>query len=144
MAWWVWAIVGLVLLGTELFVPLDFFVFFLGVAALGVSFVASIGMAAGLTTQLLLFSVLAVAATVGLRMPLVARLRRAQDTGVGVETLIGETAVLSGPLAPGDVGKAELRGTGWSVRSLHAEPLPAGRRCRVERVEGLVLWVRPD
>jgi membrane protein implicated in regulation of membrane protease activity len=144
MAWWTWAIAGLLLLGTELFIPLDFFVFFLGVAALGVSGTVFLGLTATLSGQLLLFSILAVLTTVGLRTPLVARLRRAQDTGVGIETLIGEVATLAGALAPGEVGKAELRGTVWSVRSEHGEPLPAGRRCRVARVEGLLLWVRPE
>jgi len=144
MAWWVWAVGGLVLLGTELFIPLDFFVFFLGVAALGVSGTVFLGLATTLSGQLFLFSILAVVTTVGLRTPLVARLRRAQDTGVGIETLIGEVATLTCALAPGEVGKAELRGTVWSVRSEHGEPLPAGRRCRVARVEGLVLWVRPE
>jgi len=144
MAWWMWAIAGLMLLGTELLVPLDFFMVFLGVAALGVSGTVAAGVVTTTSGQLLLFSILAVVTTVGLRTPLVARLRRAQDTGVGIETLIGEVAILPAALAPGDVGKAELRGTTWSVRSEHGEPLPAGRRCRVQRVEGLVLWVRPD
>jgi len=144
MAWWTWAIAGLVLLGTELFIPVDFFVFFLGVAALGVSGTTALGLVATTSGQLLLFSILAVLTTVGLRAPLVARLRRAQDTGVGIENLIGEVAVLAETLAPGDVGKAELRGTVWSVRSEHGAPLPAGRRCRVARVEGLLLWVRPE
>jgi len=144
MAWWVWATAGVVLLGTELFVPLDFFIAVLGVAALGVSGAAALGLADGLSAQVLLFSVLAVVTTVGVRDPLVRRLKREQDTGVGVETLIGEHAVLLGPLAPGEVGKAELRGSTWSVRSDHAEAMPAGRRCKVVRVEGLSLWVRPD
>lgn len=144
MAWWVWAVAGVLLLGTELFVPLDFFVFFLGVAALGVSASVALGLAGTLSNQLLLFSVLAVVATVALRTPIVRRLRRAQDLGVGIETLIGETALLREVLAPGQVAKAELRGSSWTVRSEHGEPLPAGRRCRVERVEGLVLWVRPE
>jgi membrane protein implicated in regulation of membrane protease activity len=144
MAWWMWAIAGLLLLGTELLIPVDFFVFFLGVAALGVSGTVALGLVTTTSGQLFLFSILAVLATVALRAPLVARLRRAQDTGVGIETLIGEVATLSGALSPGDVGKAELRGTTWSVRSEHAEALPAGRRCRVQRVEGLVLWIRPD
>jgi membrane protein implicated in regulation of membrane protease activity len=144
MAWWMWATAGLLLLGAELFVPVDFFVFFLGVAALGVSGAAAVGLVTTTSGQLLLFSVLAVLAMVGLRGPLVARLRRTQDMGVGVETLVGELAVLLAPLAPGDVAKAELRGTTWTVRSEHGEPLPAGRRCRVQRVEGLVLWVRPE
>ena len=144
MAWWVWAVAGLLLLGTELLVPVDFFVFFLGVAALGVSLAVAFGLTTGMSGQLLLFSILAVLTTVGLRTPLVRRLRRAQDTGVGIETLIGEVAVLQSGLAPGDVARAELRGTTWSVRSEHGEALPAGRRCKVERVEGLVLWVRPE
>jgi hypothetical protein len=144
MAWWMWAIAGLLLFGTELLIPLDFFMIFLGVAALGVSGTTALGVVTTTSGQLLLFSILAVVTTVGLRTPLVARLRRAQDTGVGIETLIGEVAILSGALTPGDIGKAELRGTTWSVRSDHGETLPVGRRCRVERVEGLVLWVRPD
>jgi membrane protein implicated in regulation of membrane protease activity len=144
MTWWVWAIAGLVLLGAELFVPVDFFVFFLGVAALGVSGATALGVVATTSAQLLAFSVLAVVAMVALRGPLVARLRRAPDRGVGIENLIGEVAVLLAPLAAGEVGKAELRGTTWSVRSRQGETLPAGRRCRVERVEGLVLWVRPE
>ena len=47
-------------------------------------------------------------------------------------------------LAPGAVGKAELRGSSWSVRTGAAEALARGQRCRVERVEGIVLWVRPE
>ena len=105
---------------------------------------SALGLVATTSGQLLLFSLLAVVTTVGLRAPLVARLRRAQDTGVGIENLIGEVATLADALAPGAVGKAELRGTVWTVRSEHGDPLPAGRRCRVARVEGLVLWVRPE
>jgi len=42
------------------------------------------------------------------------------------------------------IGKAELRGTGWSVENAAAEALAAGRRCVVVRVEGLKLVVRPE
>ena len=144
MGWWVWAIGGVVLLGTELFVPVDFYVFFLGVAALGVGASTAAGFTQTFTAQLFLFSVLAVATTLGLRGPLVARLRRRPDPGVGVETLVGELARLTAPLPPGSIGKAELRGSTWSIRSVHPETIEAGRHCRVERVEGLVLWVRPE
>ena len=43
---------------------------------------------------------------------------------------------------PGGVGKAELRGTTWTARTEAASPLAKGQRCRVERVEGLTLWLR--
>jgi membrane protein implicated in regulation of membrane protease activity len=41
------------------------------------------------------------------------------------------------------VGKVELRGSSWSARSARAA-LARGQRCRVERVDGLTLWVRPE
>jgi membrane protein implicated in regulation of membrane protease activity len=144
MPWWVWAVVGLVLLGSELFVPVDFFVFFLGVAALGVSLVTAIGFTPESTGQLVAFSILSLVSMVGLRAPLVARMRRHADESVGVETLVGECATLLAALAPGGIAKAELRGTTWTVRSAHDDELAAGRRCRVERVDGLTLWVRPE
>jgi membrane protein implicated in regulation of membrane protease activity len=144
MAWWIWAIIGLVLLAAELFVPVDFYVFFLGIAALGVSAVAVFGLTESASSQLFVFSVFAVTSLVVLRRPLVARLKRSTDTGVGIETLIGETAVLLEDLLPGAIAKAELRGTTWSARAEAAERLRKGEICRVERVEGLVLWVRPE
>jgi membrane protein implicated in regulation of membrane protease activity len=42
------------------------------------------------------------------------------------------------------VGRAELRGSGWTVRSQEPEALAKGLRCRVERVEGFTLWIRPE
>lgn len=144
MEWWSWAIAGVVLLGMELFVPVDFYVFFLGVAALGVGLATAVGLTDTFTAQLVVFSVLAVVATFGLRGPIVARLRRGPDLGVGVETLVGELVRLTTALPANGIGKGELRGTTWSVRSADATALEEGRRCRVERVDGLVLWVRPE
>jgi len=140
----VWAVGGLALLGAELFVPVDFFVFFLGLAALGVSLVTGLGLTPDSTAQFVAFSILALLSMVGLRAPLVARMKRGADESVGVETLVGESATLLGALAPGGVAKAELRGTTWTVRSEHGDELAGGRRCRVERVDGLTLWVRPE
>jgi membrane protein implicated in regulation of membrane protease activity len=42
------------------------------------------------------------------------------------------------------VGKAELRGTPWEARSATGGALAKGQRCRVERVEGLMLLLRPE
>ncbi len=136
--------VGLLLLAAETFVPVDFFVFFLGVAALGVAAIAAAGAAETASAQLLWFSILSVGALVGLRRPILARFRRAGPDHASTSTLVGECAVLLEDLAPGAVGKAELRGTTWSVRHDGGEGLPRGHRCRVARVEGLTLWVCPE
>jgi len=61
-----------------------------------------------------------------------------------IDSLLGEVATLLEDLAPGAVGRAELRGSSWSVRSAEPKMLSKGARCRVERVDGLTLWVRPE
>jgi membrane protein implicated in regulation of membrane protease activity len=50
--------------------------------------------------------------------------------------------VLLQDLPVGGEAKAEYRGVPWSARAAAGIPLRAGQRCRVERVEGLVLWVK--
>jgi len=47
-------------------------------------------------------------------------------------------------VAPGGVGKAEMRGTPWTARTNGGAALSPGQRCRVERVEGLTLWLRAE
>jgi inner membrane protein len=42
------------------------------------------------------------------------------------------------------VGKAEMRGTAWNTRNIGDQPLARGQRCRVERVEGLMIFVRAE
>jgi membrane protein implicated in regulation of membrane protease activity len=143
MPWWVWMLLGMALLLAELVLPTDFFLFFFGVAALLVGIVVGSGLAGPAWLPWMLFAVLAIASLVVLRRPLRERLARGA-TSSGRDRLIGEVARLVGDLRPGDVGKAELRGTIWSVRSREAGTIAAGRRARVERVEGLTLWVVPE
>ena len=48
------------------------------------------------------------------------------------------------PILPGAIGRAELRGSTWSARNLHSAELARGQRCRVERVDGLMLFLLPE
>ncbi len=143
MLWWLWVLIGLTLLIVEIFIPSDFFLFFFGVAAVVVGGLVAIGATDSASMQWLLFSVVAIAAILFLRKPLSRRWGASSASG-RTGDLVGEIAVLNDDLRPGDVGKAELRGTVWSVRSSHDQTIEKGRRCRVERVEGLVLWVMPE
>ena len=61
-----------------------------------------------------------------------------------VDTLVGESAVASGTIAPGGIGQAQLRGTVWGARNGSPAAIAAGSRCRVVRVEGLVIWIEPE
>jgi membrane protein implicated in regulation of membrane protease activity len=61
-----------------------------------------------------------------------------------IDSLRNEVATASQDLAPGAIGKAELRGTPWTVRNVGEQPLRAGQRCRVTGKEGLMLFLRGE
>jgi membrane protein implicated in regulation of membrane protease activity len=143
MVWWLWVLLGLGLLALELGLAGGFFALFFGVGALLVGALVSVGAAGPAWMQWLLFSGLSIVALVTLRRPLQARLNL-KGSGRPVDSLVGETAVALDELAPGGLGKVELRGTSWSGRNRGGAPLGRGQRCVVEKVDGLTLWVRPE
>jgi hypothetical protein len=142
MGWWLWVVLGLVLLVSEVFTPGGFFVLFFGLGALALGGLVAVDAAGPLWLQWLLFSVLSLASLALFRPPL---MRWMQRGGPGrVDSLVGEVAVVLEDLAPGAVGKAELRGTSWTVRNGGARALQRGERARVDRVDGLMLGIRPE
>jgi membrane protein implicated in regulation of membrane protease activity len=142
MAWWYWLVLGLVLLGLELATPGGLLALFFGIGAILVGFLALAGAAGPAWVQWMLFSALSIAALVFLRRPLQARLN------VGgpprrVDALEDEAAVVTEDVVPGGIGKVELRGSSWSART-EGPALSRGQRCRVDRRDGLLLWVRAE
>jgi len=144
MAWWLWLLLGLALLGIEMLTPGGFFTIFFGVAALVVGVLARFGLAGPAWMQWIWFSGLSVASLLLFRKPLLEWMGQRDVKRPEVDSLVGETAVVLEPIPASGVGKAELRGTSWSARSVDGAALPAGRRCRVERVDGLTLWINAD
>jgi inner membrane protein len=144
MTWWTWILLGLALLGLEMLTPGGFFLLFFGLSALVVGGVVGLALGGPAWLPWLLFSVLSITSVLFLRTHVLAWFQSREGQSVGVENLVGEAATLLADLAPGAVGKAELRGTAWNVRSEEARPLPRGQRCRVQRVEGLTLWVSAE
>jgi inner membrane protein len=140
MIWWLWIVAGLALLVIELVTPGGLFALFFGAAALLVAPLSALGM--GAVWQWILFSVASLALLATVRRPLQEKLSRSSP--VRVDSLVGEEVVLLEELAPGATGRAELRGSPWSVRTASAASLRAGQRCRVVRVDGLTLWLRAD
>jgi hypothetical protein len=139
MEWWLWALIGLGLAGCEMLTPGGFYFLFFGIGALITSVLVCIGVAGEAWTQWLLFTAISLACL----FPLRARLVRwaTGETPRTVDSIVGEEAVLLDDLEPGGVGKAELRGTTWSVRTAGARTFRRGERARVARVDGLTLWV---
>lgn len=144
MAWWLWLLIGLALLGIEMLTPGGFFTIFFGVAALVVGALSRFGLAGPAWMQWIWFSGLSIASFLFLRKPLLDWMRRREVKRPEVDTLVGETAVVLESVPANGVGKAELRGASWSARNVEGTALPAGKRCRVQRVDGLTLWIKAD
>ena len=68
----------------------------------------------------------------------------AQEPAPSSNDLLRDTATPLEPLAPGAVGKAELRGVHWKARNVADVPLAAGQRCRVAATEELMLHLVPE
>jgi len=143
IAWWHWLALGLVLVALELAVAGGFYILFFGVAAIIVSALSFLNAGGPLWTQVLLFSVLAVVSLQFFRNPLL-RWLKLDRTSPDVDSLVGEIGVTLDDIAPGEIGRAELRGTVWTARNDSATPLAKGRRCVVVRVDRLTLLITPE
>jgi membrane protein implicated in regulation of membrane protease activity len=140
MEWWLWILLGLGLLVVEMVTPGGLFALFFGLSALLVAGLSAVGLGPA-WLHWLLFAGLGVLGVVLLR----ERLRDRLDTRrIPVDTLVGEVAIPLEDLAADATGKAELRGTSWTARNACGALLTRGQRCKVERVEGLTLWIRPE
>ncbi|MDZ4797093.1 MAG: NfeD family protein [Bryobacteraceae bacterium] len=138
-SWWSWVLLGFVLLLVELATPGGFYIFFFGGGAIVVGLLAALGIAGPLWVQCLLFAIISCFGLLVLRRPLQNRFRvKPHD----VDSIVGETAVAMNAIGVAAIGKAELRGTSWSARNTGAEAIAQGQRCRVERVDGLMLHIR--
>lgn len=142
MAWWVWVLGGLVLLLAEVLTPGGFFVVFFGAGAILVGALKGLGWNAPGWAEWLVFTVLSLVSLALFREPLMRRFNL--KPGKAVDRLEGETALVTEDVAVGGVGKAEMRGASWTARSSGSVALTRGQRCRVERVEGLTLWLRAE
>jgi len=141
MEWWIWIVGGCVLLVLEMATPGGFYFAFLGASALLVGLLSLVGITATDWVEWLLFSVFAIVTTALFRKPLMERLGT-NSPGPQVDTLVGEVATAMDAMPPGAMGKAELRGTSWTACNSGSLDLARGQRCRVERVDGLTIFVR--
>jgi inner membrane protein len=143
MAWWSWVVLGLALAAIELATPGGFYVIFFAVGALAVGALRLAGAIDTPWIEWLLFPVIALVTLRLFRQPLLGRLRLNERTDE-VDSLVGQVAVAIGDIAPGQHGRAELRGTGWSARNVDTSTLLSGQRCRVVAVQGLMLDLRQE
>lgn len=141
MPWWGWIVLGALVLISEVIVSTDFYLVFFAASAVILGLLGLLGANLPVYLQWLLFASLSIGTLVLFR----ARLRETIKTRENdVDKLEDEIAVATARLAAGTTGQAELRGSTWTARNIGEVDLQPGDRCRVDRVDGLVLLIRKD
>jgi membrane protein implicated in regulation of membrane protease activity len=140
MIWWKWFVIGMLLLGIELFaIDAQFFLIFIGAAAIVVGVVGMLGIALPAWLQWVLFAALAVAAMLTMRKQIYAKLRKQPGK---VDGDVHQLVRIPDELAPGQSTRVEYRGTAWTALNIGKNAIPAGQQVRIESVDGLTLHVR--
>jgi membrane protein implicated in regulation of membrane protease activity len=143
MFWWHWVVLGLVLSALELASAGGFFIIFFGAGAIVVGLLSLLNLAGPLWVQWLLFSALSVVSLRLFRDPLLRRMQ-ANVPHARVDDLTKDVAIALEDIAPGAVGRVELRGSAWSARNVGPGPIAKVQRCTVRRVDGLMLHISAE
>jgi inner membrane protein len=143
MQWWAWIAVGAVLLVLELtLIAADFYLVFLGVAALIIGILTLMGLLPAAWLQWVAFGAVAAVSMVTFRRWVYERLRH-KFPGVNSGPA-GQTVVLAEELKPGESCRLEYRGSSWSAINGGTSSIVAGARARIDRVDGLTLVVHGE
>jgi inner membrane protein len=142
MAWWAWITIGAILLGAELaIVDAQFYLVFIGAAALLVGALDLGGIHIPDWAQWLLFASLSAAAMVLFRKKVYSLLRKPlgqMDSGPS-----GEQVLVPMDLAPGASCRLEYRGSTWTAQNTSDRLLVADSQARIVNVDGLTLQIVP-
>jgi membrane protein implicated in regulation of membrane protease activity len=140
MVWWGWVVIGVLLLGAELFIiEADFFLVFLGAAAIVTGLLGVAVPTVPEWAQWLVFAGLALVSMVLFRKRVYRLLRR--DVPDMPDDMLREELVLPVGLPSGSSCRVELRGSTWTARNVGPETIPPGVKVRVVGVDGITLRV---
>ncbi len=142
MPWWAWIVVGAMLFISELaFIDAQFYLVFVGTAALLVGLLSLGGIAMPEWLQWLVFAGLSVASMVLFRRQLYDLTRRHnQHIDIGPT---GEYVVVPIELAPGATCRVEFRGSTWTAQNTGDQAIVPESQARIVNVDGLTLQIRP-
>jgi membrane protein implicated in regulation of membrane protease activity len=135
--------VGALLLGAELtIVNAQFYLVFVGTAALVVGLLQLAGLDLAVWLQWSVFAALAAVAMIFFRRWIYERLRSHLPRVTG--GVVGESVTLPVALPPGGTCRLEYRGAPWSAVNAGIGTIPAGGKARIERVEALTLMLHAE
>lgn len=143
MPWWCWLVVGIGLLGVEMFViDAQFYLVFLGVSAAVVGLLGLAGIELPVWGQWLVFAILAVATMLAFRKR-IYELVRSRSGHVQERVTSGDKVVVPMRLEPTQECRVDYRGSSWTARNVGNVPIAAGAEAEIVTVAELTLHLRP-
>lgn len=142
MSWWAWLVLGIGLLGVEMFViDAQFYLVFLGVAAAVVGLIGLSGVAMPEWAQWLTFAMLAIVTMLAFRKR-IYELVRSRSGHVQERVTFGDKVVVPMRLEQGQECRVEYRGSSWTARNVDAAAIQAGSEAQIVTVDELTLHLR--
>ena len=142
MPWWGWLVVGIGLLGIEMFlIDAQFYLVFFGTAAVAVGLLGLAGIELADWAQWLVFSAVALVTMVAFRRR-VYQLVRGSPGHVEQRLTLGDRVVIPTRLEPESTARVDDRGSSWSARNLDTKAIEAGREAVIVQIDGLTLHVK--
>lgn len=93
--------------------------------------------------QIVLFTVVSIGLLIAL-WPLVRKVLDPHRTATNVDSVIGMPARVTYPICNEDAqGQVKIGGMEWTARSTSGSPIPAGTLVRIDRIEGVKVFVSP-
>ena len=143
--WIFWTVLGAILIIAEIFTTGIVLLWF-GIGALAAALAAIIGVSS-ITAQFLIFAIVSIGLTAASRTIFVnyfSREKAGGDLKSGVEALPGQIGtVVSSSRGALHEGAVKVYGSTWTAFPIEGEePLEAGDRVVVERVQGASIYVR--
>ena len=133
-----WLIAMVIFAATELMTVSLVSIWF-AVGALGAIIVALLG--GGLILQVTVFLALAIVLLLGLRS-VVRKHLSPRITKTNIDSVVGATGVVLTPVNNiAALGQVQINGIEWSARSTSGSHIPAGALVKVDRVEGVKVFV---
>ena len=137
----IWAILGILLIGSEFFIP-GFVIFFFGLGAVLNALLTAIIpiIRNSIPLQMILWLATSSISLFGLRRYFAKAFRGRLITGIDDQSVVGSTAVVVEEIAPDRPGRIKFQGTTWTAKS-YDEILPAGRTVEILQKDGLTFTV---
>lgn len=144
MPWWAWMVLGIGLLGVEMFViDAQFYLVFIGLSAAVVGLLGLVGVDLPAWSQWLVFAVLAIVAMLGFRRRIYEMLRGSVGH-VDERLTVGDRILVDARIEPGQTGRVDYRGSSWNARNTGAQAIEAGREAVISEVDGLTLHIKAE